>query len=78
MASITNRVSTRVVVDKKTGSEKTVTIERHRASYRDEAGKEHARHLVRPMPNHGSMRSLPPLFTALTGTYDAAAFGRAL
>lgn len=61
MASITKRISTRVVVDKKTGNEKTVTIERHRARYRDEAGKEHARHFVkRPMPNVGSMRSPPP------------------
>ena len=47
MASITKRISTRVVVDKKTGKEKTVTIERHRARYRDEAGKEHARHFVK-------------------------------
>lgn len=47
MASITKRISTRVVVDKKTGKEKTVTIERYRARYRDEAGKEHARHFVK-------------------------------
>jgi hypothetical protein len=47
MASITKRISTRVVVDKKTGKEKTVTIERHRARYRDEAGKEHARYFVK-------------------------------
>lgn len=47
MASITKRVSTRVVVDKNTGKAKTVTIERYRARYRDEAGKEHARHFVK-------------------------------
>ena len=47
MASITKRTSTRVVVDKTTGKEKTVTIERYRARYRDEAGKEHARHFVK-------------------------------
>ena len=46
MASITKRVSTRVFVDA-TGKEKTVTTERYRARYRDEAGKEHARHFVR-------------------------------
>lgn len=44
MASITKRISTRIVVDKKTGKAKTVTTERHRARYRDEAGIEHARH----------------------------------
>lgn len=44
MASVTKRASTRVVVDEKTGKEKSVTIERYRARYRDEAGKEHARH----------------------------------
>ena len=47
MASITKRVSTRVVVDKKTGTEKTVTTERHRARYRDEAGIEHAAHFLK-------------------------------
>lgn len=47
MASITKRILTRVVVDKKTGKETTVTIERYRARYRDEAGKEHARHFVK-------------------------------
>lgn len=47
MASITKRISTSVVVDKKTGKEKTVTIERYRARYRDEAGKEHARHFLK-------------------------------
>jgi len=47
MASVTKRTSTRVVDDEKTGKEKTVTIERYRARYRDEAGKEHARHFVK-------------------------------
>lgn len=47
MASTTKRISTSVVVDKKTGQEKTVTIERYRARYRDEAGKEHARHFLK-------------------------------
>lgn len=47
MASITKRTSTRVVVDEMTGSEKTVTLERYRARYRDESGKEHARHFVK-------------------------------
>ena len=39
MASITKRVSARVVVDEKTGKKKTVTTERYRARCRDEAGK---------------------------------------
>ncbi|HXH79270.1 site-specific integrase [Nocardioides sp.] len=47
MASISKRISTRVVLDKKSGRETTVTIERYRARYRDEAGKEHARHFVK-------------------------------
>lgn len=47
MAGVTKRISTRVVVDEKTGKEKTVRIERYRARYRDEAGKEHARHFVK-------------------------------
>lgn len=47
MASITKRTSTRVVVDEVTGSEKTVTLERYRARYRDETGKEHARHFIK-------------------------------
>jgi integrase len=47
MASITKRISKRVVVDKTTGKEKTVTVERYRARYRDETGKEHARHFVK-------------------------------
>ncbi len=47
MASLTKRTSTRVVIDDKTGKEKTVTIERYRARYRDEAGKEHARHFAK-------------------------------
>lgn len=47
MASITKRIATRVVIDKRTGKEKTVTTERHRARYRDEAGIEHARHFLK-------------------------------
>ena len=47
MASVTKRSSSRVVVDEKTGKEKTVTVERYRARYRDEAGKEHARHFAK-------------------------------
>ena len=47
MASITKRISTRVVVDKTTGKERAVTIERYRARYRDETGKEHARHFAK-------------------------------
>lgn len=47
MASISKRTSTRVVVDDKTGQEKSVIVERYRARYRDESGKEHARHFVR-------------------------------
>jgi hypothetical protein len=47
MASVTKRTSARVVVDEKTGTAKTVTIERYRARYRDEAGREHARHFVK-------------------------------
>jgi integrase len=47
MASISKRTTTRVVVDERTGQQKTLTIERYRARYRDEAGKEHARHFVK-------------------------------
>ena len=47
MASVTKRSSKRVIVDEKTGLTKTVTIERYRARYRDEAGGEHARHFVK-------------------------------
>jgi integrase len=47
MASISKRTATRVVVDEKTGKETKVTIDRYRARYRDEAGKEHARHFVK-------------------------------
>ena len=47
MASITKRISTRVVVDTQTGKERTVTTERCRARYRDETGKEHARHFTK-------------------------------
>lgn len=47
MASISKRTMTRLVVDKRTGMEKTVTIERYRARYRDESGKEHARHFIK-------------------------------
>ncbi|MFO6451814.1 MULTISPECIES: tyrosine-type recombinase/integrase [unclassified Aeromicrobium] len=47
MASISKRTSERVVVDDRTGIEKTITVERYRARYRDESGKEHARHFVK-------------------------------
>ncbi len=47
MASISKRTSTRVVMDKRSGRETTATVERYRARYRDEAGKEHARHFVK-------------------------------
>lgn len=46
MASIQKRVSTRKVVDAN-GRERVVTMTRHRARYRDKAGKEHARHFRR-------------------------------
>lgn len=47
MASISKRATTRVAVDEKSGRQRTVTSERYRARYRDEAGVEHARHFVR-------------------------------
>lgn len=47
MASISRRTSTRVVIDKRSGKETTATVERYRARYRDETGKEHARHFVK-------------------------------
>ena len=47
MASIKKRITTRTVIDEETGLENVVTIERYRARYRDEAGKEHARHFDR-------------------------------
>jgi len=47
MASITKRTSTRVVVDEITGRRRMTTVDRYRARYRDEAGKEHARHFVK-------------------------------
>ena len=34
-------------MDKRSGRETTATVERYRARYRDEAGKEHARHFVK-------------------------------
>lgn len=53
MASISKRTTTRAVVDEQTGREKTVTVERYRARYRDEAGKEHARHFVKKAQAQG-------------------------
>lgn len=47
MASISKRTSTLVVVDKRSNKETTATIERYRARYRDETGKEHARHFAK-------------------------------
>lgn len=44
MASISKRTTRRVVIDERTGRQKSLTIERYRARYRDEAGVEHARH----------------------------------
>lgn len=46
MASIQKRVTTRKVVDANR-RERVVTTTRHRARYRDEAGKEHSRHFAR-------------------------------
>lgn len=46
MASIQKRVTTRKVLDAN-GRERVVTTTRHRARYRDEAGKEHSRHFPR-------------------------------
>jgi len=47
MASISKRITTRAVPDEKTGQVKNVTVERYRARYRDDAGKEHARHFLK-------------------------------
>jgi integrase len=47
MASISKRTMSRLVIDKRTGDPKSVTVERYRARYRDEAGKEHARHFLK-------------------------------
>lgn len=47
MANIQKRTTTRTVIDDQTGREKTVTLERYRARYRDEAGREHARHFAK-------------------------------
>lgn len=44
MASISKRTTTRVFIDERTGRPKSLTVERYRARYRDETGKEHARH----------------------------------
>ena len=46
MASIQKRVTAPRVIDT-TGRERVVTTTRHRARYRDEAGKEHSRHFSR-------------------------------
>ena len=46
MASIQKRVTTRTVIHA-SGRERVVTTTRHRARYRDEAGKEHSRHFPR-------------------------------
>ncbi len=47
MASISKRTTTRVVVDEKTRRPKAVTVDRYRARYRDETGREHARHFAK-------------------------------
>lgn len=47
MASISKRTMSRIVVDEKTGKEKAVAIDRYRARYRDESGREHARHFAK-------------------------------
>ena len=46
MASIQKRLASRTVVDAN-GRERVVTTTRHRARYRDKAGKEHSRHFPR-------------------------------
>lgn len=52
MSSIQKRVTTRTVVDE-SGRERVVTTTRYRARYRDEAGKEHARHFKRKVDAQG-------------------------
>jgi integrase len=47
MASISKRTMSRIVVDEKTGKERAVAIDRYRARYRDESGREHARHFAK-------------------------------
>jgi hypothetical protein len=67
MASISKRTITRRVVDQQTGKEKTVTIERYRARYRDEGGKEHARHFVKKAPAQRWLDQVTA--SVVTGTY---------
>ena len=74
MASISKRTITRRVVDKQTGKEKTVTIERHRARYRDEAGKEHARHFVKKAPAQRWLDQVTA--SVVTGSYADPKAGR--
>ena len=74
MASISKRTITRRVVDKQTGKEKTVTIERYRARYRDEAGKEHARHFVKKAPAQRWLDQVTA--SVVTGSYADPKAGR--
>ena len=49
MASISKRTRTAKVKDKRTGEIREKDVEFWRARYRDEGGKEHARHRTVPM-----------------------------
>ncbi len=61
MASIQRREVDRVVVDKATGEKRQVRAVVYRARYRDEGGREHARHCQRRwMRSAGSTRSRRP------------------
>ena len=74
MASISKRTMTRLVMDNATGQEKTVTIERYRARYRDESGKEHARHFIKKAQAQRWLDQVTA--SVVTGTYADPKAGR--
>ncbi|UUZ60213.1 tyrosine-type recombinase/integrase [Nocardioides sp. B-3] len=74
MASISKRTMTRLVMDKATGQKKTVTIERYRARYRDELGKEHARHFIKKARAQRWLDRVTA--SVVTGTYADPKAGR--
>ena len=74
MASIKKRTVERTVVDKTSGEKRTVQAAVYRARYRDEAGKEHARHFDRKVD---AQRWLDEVTAAVvTGQYVDPKAGR--
>ena len=75
MASIQRREVDRVVVDKATGEKRQVRAVVYRARYRDEGGREHARHFPRKVD---AQRWLDEVTAAVvTGQYVNPKAGKA-